>query len=129
MQYECRQVYDNYVADMISDGSSGNSKKLWFFIKNKHCDNSDFAPLLKNGMLQSDSVTKANILNDQFVSVFTSKESSSLPDLGPAIHPELPKFSVRAKGIEKLLCELKPFISSGSHNEPAYLLKEGAKSR
>ena len=77
-------------------------------------------------MLQSDSVTKANILNDQFVSVFTREESSSLLDLGPTIHPEVPKFSIRVEGIKKLLSELKPFTASGPDNVPAYLLKEGA---
>lgn len=126
MQADCRKTYDTYVANMICDDSSGKSKKLWSFIKSKRCDNSGVAPLMKNGVLKCDSTTKANILNDQFVSVFTDEQTTSLPDLGPAVHPEVPNFSISVAGIEKLLSNLKPFTATGPDNIPAYLLKEGA---
>ncbi|XP_072039397.1 uncharacterized protein [Amphiura filiformis] len=111
---------------MICDDSSGNSKKLWSFIKSNRCENSGVAPLMKDGLLQSDSVVKANMLNDQFVSVFTDEDTTNLPSLGPTIHPEVPQFTIRVEGVRNLLAKVKPFSASGPDNIPAYLLKEGA---
>ena len=59
-------------------------------------------------------------------SVFTNEQTASLLDLGPAVHPEVPNFSISVEGIEELLTNLKPFIATGPDNIPAYLLKEEA---
>jgi len=58
MQHDCRAVYNDYVSNMISDDDSGNSKKFWSFIKSKKCDNIGVSPLMKDGVLQSDSSIK-----------------------------------------------------------------------
>ena len=92
----------------------------------KRCDNSGVAPLMKDGILQSDSTTKANLLNDQFVSVFTHEDSANLPNLGPSPHPEVPLFDVDCDGVQKLLSKIKPHTAAGPDGLPAYLLKEGA---
>ena len=50
-----------------------NSKPLWRYIKSKRQDGNGVSPLKEIGQLHSDSRRKAEILNNQFCSVFTSK--------------------------------------------------------
>ena len=49
------------------------SKKLFSLLKNSKQDSKGIAPLKKDGKLYSDTVDKANVLNQQFQSVFTPK--------------------------------------------------------
>jgi hypothetical protein len=41
-----------------------------------------YANLKREGFLHHDATTKANILNQQFASVFTEEDMDNLPDLG-----------------------------------------------
>ena len=51
-------------------------KRFWGFIKSKRCDNTGVAPLKHqtSGITYSDNKAKANILNEQFSSVFNKNE-------------------------------------------------------
>ncbi|KAH3871097.1 hypothetical protein DPMN_034291 [Dreissena polymorpha] len=55
----------------------------------KRTDNSGVSTLKdKTGIQHSDSATKANLLNDQFSSVFTKDEdTTTIPSIGPSPHP------------------------------------------
>ena len=58
-----------------------NSKPLWRYIKSKRQDGNDVSPLKENGQLHSDSRRKAEILNNQFCSVFTLEDAKNIPKL------------------------------------------------
>jgi hypothetical protein len=51
--------------------SSTPRLRFWTYIKHKKSDKSGVAPLRKNGRLETDPINKANILNEQFQSVFS----------------------------------------------------------
>ena len=104
----------------------GNLKRFWSFIKSKKCDNSGVAPLKRDGVAHSDSQVKANILNDQFSSVFTEEDTSTIPSLGHSTHPDLARISVSEEGVQKLLGGLKIHFAAGPDEIPARLLKEYA---
>ena len=53
--------------------STPASKKLFSLLKNSKQDSKGIAPLKKDGKLYSYTVDKANVLNQQFQSVFTPK--------------------------------------------------------
>lgn len=125
MQRECRSTYHTYISDMLSN-EGGKPKRFWSYIKNTRCDSTGVAPLLKDGTLQCEASAKANLLNEQFASVFTDETLSNLPDLGDSHHPIVPEFSVDKEGVRKLLAKIKPHTASGPDNLPAYLLKEVA---
>jgi hypothetical protein len=57
---------NNFMANVSSP------KRLWSFLKSKICDSTGVAPLSKGGNNHSGSLEKANILNDQLISVFTA---------------------------------------------------------
>ena len=84
------------------------------------------APLLQDGILQCDASAKANLLNDQFTSVFTRENASHLPDLGASPHPPVPAFIIENEGVRKLLANINHHSACGPDNLPAYLLKEAA---
>ena len=84
-QRECRRADSSYVNSLVSDNQSGNPKKLYSFIKSKKCDASGVAPLSSNGVSHSDSVKKANILNEQFTSVLTKEDLSSVPEVASSL--------------------------------------------
>ena len=74
----CKSAYNDYISNVIIPESTSNPKKFWSFINSKKCDSNGVAPLkATDGIKYSDSVTKSNILNDQFSSVFTKDEDAS----------------------------------------------------
>ena len=83
-QKECRKAYSAHVNDVVSDDQTENPKKLYSFIKSKKCDASGVAPLQSNGINHSDSIKTSNILNNQFTSVFTVEDTTTLPKMNPA---------------------------------------------
>jgi hypothetical protein len=73
---------------MLEEDNTSNPKRFWSFIKNKRADSSGVAPLKRNGVLFSDSNTKANILNDQFTSVFFKETTDDIPFKGDSPYPQ-----------------------------------------
>ena len=63
---ETRSAYRKYVNEVVSD----SPKKFWSFVKNLKVDTIGITTLKKDGKLESDNRAKAEILNDQFKSVF-----------------------------------------------------------
>ena len=102
-----------------------NPKKFWSFLKDKKQESSGVAPLRStDGLIHSDSGTKANILNAQFKSVFTKEDLSSMPDKGPSPYDAMDSITITAPGVEKLLQNIQPHKATGPDSIPARLLKE-----
>ena len=80
-------------------------------------------PLSSNGTNHSDSVKKSNILNDQFTSVFTSEDKTSIPRLTPTDHPYAKPIVVNRKGVLKLLKDINPYKATGPDAIPGRLLQ------
>jgi hypothetical protein len=59
------------------------------------------------GFLHHEATTKANILNQQFASVFTEEDMDNLPDLGVSPTPEMNKITINTEGVQNLLQHLK----------------------
>jgi hypothetical protein len=73
------------------DEATPNYKKFFNFIKSTKCERINVAPLKREGFLHHDATTKANILNQQFASVFIEEDMDNLPDLGISPTPEMKK--------------------------------------
>ena len=71
--------YNNYLDSLVgivndslsSDSFRPANKKFFSFLKNCCQDSQGSVPLMKEGQLVTDNVIKANLLNEQFQSVFT----------------------------------------------------------
>ena len=104
-----------------------NSKPLWRYIKSKRQDENGVSPLKENGQLHSDSRRKAEILNNQFCSVFTSEDTTNIPKLAGPPNTEMPKFEITVQGVTKLLEGLNGGKASGLDKLPNLILKNAAK--
>jgi len=61
--------------------------------------------LTKGGNNHSGSLEKANILNDQFTSVFTKGDTTNVPTMGPSPFPDLEQLQIHPNGIKKNSCQ------------------------
>ena len=119
---ETRSAYRKYVNEVVSD----SPKKFWSFVKNLKVDTIGIPTLKKDGKLESDNKAKAEILNDQFKSVFT-KENPQLPSLPELNTPTMPDIIISVEGVAKLLHDLNPSKASGPDNISARILKLAAE--
>ena len=101
-------------------------KRFWHFIKSRKKDSTGVAPLKNEGLTFFDSVNKANIMGEQFSSVFTQEDVPELPDLGQSRTPSAPPIKVNTKGVLKLLKDIKPHKATGPDNIPGRLLRKDA---
>ena len=94
------------------------------FVKSKRVDNDGVVPLRnKNGVIYSDKKMKAEILNEQFSSVFNKEENDNLPDKGHSPYPSMDKITVTRKGVYLLLARTDPHKATGPDGISAQLLK------
>ena len=124
-QKTCREAYNNYLVKTLTSDPNGN-KRLGALIKSKQHDNLGVAPLKEGNITYCDPIQKANILNRQFISVFTDDTKTSLPDLGPSQYPSMGDITVSCEGVVKQLKNLKPHKAAGPDEIPLMLLNEAA---
>ena len=80
--------WNNINSIIQEDLYNKNSKPFWIYVKcKKKQDNIGVSPLKQKGDLISDSKEKADILVEQFQSVFTKVKDSILPGLSNKKNP------------------------------------------
>ena len=121
----CISAYNQYISDCVSTDIKNNPKRFFTFIKSKKCENTGIPPLRDKGKTISDDELKANVLNNQFASVF-SKKDNIVPVMPSVNIPPMPDIHITEEGVIKLLIELNPYKASGPDGIPARLLKECA---
>ena len=120
-----RKAHWEYVNSILLDDlDNGNKKSFWSYIKAQKQDNVGVSPLRKGRQLLSDSKSKAQLLSDQFKSVFTidTPETVGIRLRGPN-YPPIDDLIIKEDGVLKLLQGLNPSKASGPDEIPARLLK------
>ena len=120
-QKTCRQAYNNYLIKPLTSAPNGN-KRLCALIKSMQHDHLGVAPLMEDSIIYCGPIQKANILNRQFISVFTDDTKTSLPYLGPCQYPRMEDITESCEGVAKLLKNLKPHKAAGSDDIHLMLL-------
>ena len=95
------------------------------FIKNKKCENFGVSPLRDEGAIHITDIKKANILNQQFSSVF-SREDNTTPPLQGHPNISMPDILINENGVRKLLKDINPFKAAGPDGVQSRFLKEAA---
>ena len=133
IQKEQRKAYWSYIENMIfnipiPDESSGNfnkpPKNLFSYIKGQKTDSTTIPPLRKDGLLKTDAIPKANILNQQFQKAFTPTSSQEIPNKGSSPFPQMSNIHITQNGINKLLSNINPHKASGPDGIHGKVLKE-----
>ena len=108
VQREIRKKYNKYIEDLIETNLDRGNKKHWGMVKSIKRDSSGVGPLKENGNLISDPLSKANLLNKQFQSVFhPPNDSSYLPTMGPSLFNPMANFQISENCVLKLLKNFK----------------------
>ena len=100
-------------------------KRFWSYIKSLKVDTIGIPTLTKDNRLESDNKLKAEILNNQFKSVFTS-ENTNLPQEPNTNIPAMPDIIITTEGVAKLLHDLNPKKATGPDEVPAKILQLAA---
>ena len=75
------------------------SKKFWRYIKSLRKDHVGVPALISNGKILTDSLEKAEVLNNQFYSVFTDEDLVNTPQIDQLEYPTMPEISFNTPGI------------------------------
>jgi hypothetical protein len=67
---------------MLDPEKDNNSKKFWKYIKSRKQDTMGIGTLKNNGVLAETAEQKAEMLNSQFKSVFTTENTTNMPSKG-----------------------------------------------
>ena len=134
-QKKLRGSYNEYIESIITDQQESPeikrpNKRLFTFIKQQKSDSKEINSLKSNGINNSDPVDKANILNNQFQSVFTKLVPLKLCHLLNLILPRklnfpiMPDITVTICGVAKQLSKLNPGKAAGPDNLTSRILQE-----
>ncbi len=119
-----RKAHWSYVNGVLIEGlECGDVKPFYGYIKSKQQDNQGVSALRARGQIYSDAQTKARILSEQFMSVFTKDDPDATQVRLPG--PDLPDISplvITVHGVEKLLKDINPKKASGPDEIPTRVL-------
>ena len=118
--------YKSYVNNQIGDSLKTNPKRFWSFIKANKRENIGIPTLRVNEKPITNDRDKANALNNQFTSVFTS-ESYPIPVIDHSLYSSIPPLDIGTNGIIKQLKNLNQNKATGPDELPARVLRETAE--
>ena len=136
IQKKSRQTYWKCIEEIVTPENNEEvhsvPKRFWAYIKLKKSDKCGVAPLRKNGRLETDTTNKANILNEQFQSVFSSSTNIDREEFynqnymadSQEDYPDSGDINITNTGVEKLLNNLNPHKAAGPDNIRPMVLKE-----
>ena len=123
-----RSAYWTYINDLLNppsqDGKVQRQKKFWSYIKSLKKDYAAIASLKHDGKLITDTIGKAEILNNQFQSVFTKDPDVVPPNKGPSPHPQMTPFQISITGVIKLVKGLNIHKAAGLDRINGRVLKD-----
>ena len=122
---ECKIAHNKYLNDNVFNDEA-NAKKFYTYVKSKQQDNVSVSTLNVNGCLIIDDCQKANVLNDQYCSVFSSPDDITPPINTPEVKEAMSDI-VSPEGVQALLSRIKPTKAPGPDDITLRFLQEFSK--
>ena len=109
----------------ISREIKNNNKLFWRYVNSQRTSKTSIPDLQrKDGSLTSDDQEKAELLNQQFTSVYTDEDVSNIPTFDPIpTDTKLDTANIKINDVKKLLKGLRTQKSCGPDDVHPYLLK------
>ena len=125
-----RHAHWDYVGNVIGGSlETNNTKPFWNYIKSAGKQAFSIPALRSNQRLVSSPEERAEALNNQFKSVFTTEDLNTVPTLGNQHTTQvMPDILVTQEGVRKLLGNLKINKAPGPDGLPARVLQECSAS-
>ena len=129
-QKECKKAFRQaewtYINEVIQKGLDNNTKSFWRYVKSKNQDNIGVSPLCSRGQLQSDGQSKAEVLVNQFSSIFTRDDDTNLPPVRIHVCDSIQDIVISEAGVAKLLLNIQTAKAPGPDGISNLVLKECA---
>ena len=117
-----------YVNDILQNGLElGNNKPFWKYVKSPKQETFGISALKSNGKVITESLSKAEILNSHFKSVFPPQSGNSFPQLPGTQFPKIKPLHISENVVFMLLDRIDVSKSSGPDKLPGRLLQSLAK--
>ena len=117
-KYKLKDAYNSYLTEMLEGGDENK------FLKDRKRDSSGVPPLTnKQGETISDTKGKAEVLDEQYQSVFTKENNQSIPPVNSQ-NLNVPDINFTTNGILKLLSKLNLQKANGPDRIPIRFLKD-----
>ena len=101
---ELRDTERVYVNGILQNGlESRNSKLFWKYVKSQKQETFGISALKSNSNVITDSLSKAEFLNSQFISVFTPQSGNTFLQLPGTQSPKIKPLHISENGIFMLL--------------------------
>jgi hypothetical protein len=114
------KLHKNYwdYLNNLDPEKDNNSKKFWKYIKSRKQDTMGIGTLKNNDVLAETAEQKAEMLNSQFTSVFTTENTTNMPSKGNSPFKPMKDIKISEKGVEKELNRLNPCKATGPDKVP-----------
>ena len=122
---ELKKQHNNYVKNMV-DNLKENPQAMWKYIKSKRLENVGIPTLKQSDRSFISDQEKANVLGEQFRSVFTRENLDFIPYSSSSL-PTVADIFVSTEGVYKLLKDLPVNKAAGPDDITPRLLKESAE--
>lgn len=123
---ELAKAHDEYLSDLLNIPEHQPPKKFWNYIKQQRKDVIGIPPLKVGNEYISDSKQKADILNNQYQSVFTTDKMDDLPSIGSPLTTAMKDITITTKGVISQLQKLNTKKAIGPDMVLTRILKEAA---
>lgn len=124
-----KTAHRNYITNLL-DTTKNNKycigKRFWSYVKAMRKDDYGVLTLIVNGTQYSNNKQKAQILNNQFESIFTNENTGNLPKISDKQYPKTTHLQIQLAGVTKLLKNINTSKANGPDNIPCRVLKEAA---
>ena len=137
IQRQLRRSYWNYLNTVFTGedtpDQAGKNKRFWSYIKHQKSSNTGVALLKKDGHLTSDPKAQAELLNEQFQSVFgdgrqyTAEEFELKTEMADRGIPTIDDIKISEQGVRKLMENLSPYKAGGPDGINPQVLREVAE--
>ena len=102
--------------NLLDPEQDSTSNFFWKYIKARKQDSVSNGTLKADGIIAESAESYANLLNKQFVSVFTKEDLSSIPNKGKSPFKPMDEIVVNENGVKKCIDRLNEI-------KPVYLTK------
>ena len=117
-----------YVNGILQNGiESGNNELFWKYVKSQKQEILGISAHKSNGNVITDSLSKPEILNSQFKSVFTPQSGNTFPQLPGTQFPKIKPLHISENGVFMLLDRIDVSKSSGPDKVAGRLWQRLAK--
>ena len=126
VKHNIRQSHCTYISEIVAASLSYSPKSSWSYIRALHREETGIhTHRTSSGLPATSDCAKANVLNEQFQSVFSDEDMQNLPSC-KKLFPDMTEINFDIDDVIKQLQKINLNKANGPDKVPARILKETA---